>query len=369
MKAKKNVYIIPSTESEVTSMQFPDDVVLREVEKKFKEQFEKRFPSASFDFKKVGSSESLNWYVGIACEYQDSVRAEIVVPEIYAKAWSALKDKGEGKYCLVVLPAGKMTYFVIGKNEPLIINEFDFDISAISNEQLAKSSDITQQDFRRITFPAAEIEKTLIAGDMPSEKLEAFKYPEVVKVNPENYSGSLNLNSRFSMRKKKTWNNLLLQIPIIGREIVSLAIVFLLYFSWLFPAKSAVLYVMHLFDENNTELQANIEELRESKAKVQDVINESKKQQDLIKQWESVAKNIKKIDLVALSNTILKNSNVMDVRMDESSISITLTANSSGEVDSYMKMLIDSGFFKGFSAPERKKGTSIYMLRGEVNEG
>jgi hypothetical protein len=222
-------------------------------------------------------------------------------------------------------------------------------------------------DFRRITFPALEVEKTLIVGSIPPEKLKAFVSPEVVTVDPNNYDDSLNLNPKYSVRNKFSFSKLMLKLPVLGRKAIVLASIFLLYFSWLFPIRSVILYGKHLFDENNAQLQENIAELQTTKQKIQGVIDELRKQQELVKQWQQAAQSVKKVDVVAVLSVIYKNPNVQGVRMENNSISIDVTANSPDEIDSYVKMLVDSGYFKGFNAPQRKKGTIIYTLVGDLN--
>jgi len=366
-KVKKEVYVLHTTLSEVVTLQYPDDIRYDEVEKKFESEFARRFATPAFDFKKVGSSENLNWYVGIGSEYSEAQRAEVVIPEVYAKAVVALKEYGENKYCLVVLPFDRMTYFVIGKTVPILVQSFDFRLNTISVDEIANNVEHIVNDFRRITFPALEVEKTLIIGSIPPEKLRAFVSPEVVTVDPNDYDDSLNLNPKYSVRNKFSFNKLILKLPVVGRKAIVLASIFLLYFSWLFPTRSLILYGKHIFDENNTQLQANIEELQATKQKIQGVIDELRKQQELVKQWQQAAQSVKKVDVVAVLSVIYKNPNVQEVRMENNSISIDVTANSPAEIDSYVKMLIDSGYFKGFNAPQRKKGATIYTLVGDLN--
>jgi hypothetical protein len=367
-KVKKEVYVLPTTLSEVVTLQYPDDIRYEEVEKKFESEFARRFATPAFDFKKVGSSENLNWYVGIGSEYSEAHRAEVVVPEVYANAVVALKEYGDDKYCLVVLPFDRMTYFIIGKTVPILVQSFDFGLNSMSVEEIANNVEHIIDDFRRITFPALEVEKTLIvSGNIMPEKLRAFVSPEVVTVDPNDYDDSLNLNPKHSVRNKFSFNKLVLKLPVVGRKAIVLASIFLLYFSWLFPARSLVLYGKHIFDENNTQLQANIAELQTTKQKIQGAIDELRKQQELVKQWQQAAQSVKKVDVVAVLSVIYKNPNVQGVRMENNSISIDVTANSPSEIDSYVKMLIDSGYFKGFNAPQRKKGTTIYNLVGDLN--
>lgn len=361
LKRNSDIYLIPSDFSSVSTDQYPVESTLQEVAKKLQLNFNK-YSSLSFDFMKVAEDDSLRWYVSIASDYLNAARAKVVVSEVYAKMWVAFQRYPE-KYILVLYAEQSRIHVGVGKGELLYYREFSTKVDSLDLAEMKSLVSTVISKFTELSYPAIEIEKSCIIEQISPDLLRAFPYPEVIEADGAYYNGKLNLNITKQHRKKVTWNNFSLVLPIAGRYVLSFIITFSLFFSFFFPANSVLNYAKGLFTQKNTVLEKNIEDIRAEKTKLYDVINQLKKEQEMVNSWEEASKKIQRLNIVDLIK-VVNTPNVISINVTGNNITIQVRVNSTYEMDAYISRLINSGFFASLNAPERKAGSFDFVIQG-----
>ena len=364
-KRKGSIAFLSSKRSEIKTAIFPEGTQYREIEEKMRSM---QFVPSEFDFKKVGETEGLEWYLGIACAASDAYGAgDTVVPEVYAKMWVALHMQEEEGYYLVIVSEQNTFHVAIGKSDVLLYHIYKRAINNYNPDTFKTAvSDLIIQEFKRTTFPAVEIKRTLVIGDIPVQLLSVLPNPIAVTPDPNEYAGELNLNPKKHFRNRFTWDKFIASMPSIGRDLVAGAVAFLLALSWAFPVNAGIAYVTNLYRDNNKKIIENITEIQQAKEQLLKVLQKLKDEQKLVESWYKAAQSIKPIDWVKFSQLIYSQRGVESFGVDKDKVLIVVKANSPDVIDAYIKKLIDSGYFQYFEAPERKAGTNTYLLRGTL---
>ena len=362
-KRKGTIFLIPTSESLIQTLAFPEEMPLPEVEKKFASD---RFTPVEYDVKQVGQSEGLLWYLGIASTYSNAVRADTVVPKAYAEMWTALQSKEHTGYVMLIDVEDGYVHIAIGSEDVIMYNFFASDIKNFTVDNFKNQLEAVIQKFRMRTFSSVEIEKTIVIGNIPPQYFAVMRNPEAVIVNPAEYAGDLNLNPKRQFRRKFSGRRLIYSLPNIGRKVLAEAVAFLLALSWAFPVSAGINYVSKLYKDNNLKIQENIREIRTARNKIETVINQLKEEENLVENWNKAAQSIRKIDYVKFSKLIESGPNVQSFGIDGDKVVIVLKASSPDTVDAFMQKLMASGFFTSFEAPVRKNGTAIYVLHGTL---
>ncbi len=364
-KRKGSIAFLSSKRSEIKTAIFPEGTQYKEIEEKMRSM---QFVPSEFDFKKVGETEGLEWYLGIACAASDAYGAgDTVVPAVYAKMWVALHMQEEEGYYLIIVSEQNTFHVAIGKRDILLYHIYKRSINNYNPKTFkAAVSDLIVQEFRRTTFPAVEIKKSLVVGNVPVQILSVLPNPVSVTAGPKEYSGSLNLSPKRHFRNRFTWDKFISSMPVIGREIVAVSVAFLFALSWAFPVNAGIAYVTNLYRDNNKKIIANITEIQQAKKQLLKVLQKLKDEQNLVESWYKAAQSIKPIDWVKFSQLIYSQNGVESFGVDKDKVIIVVRANSPDIIDVYIKKLIDSGHFQYFEAPERRAGSNVYLLRGTL---
>ena len=360
---KRVITLIPSDRAEINTMQFPEGTRLKEISEKL---CTSRFTPAECDFKKVGQTEGMTWYLGITCNATDAFAGSIVVPEAYAKMKVALDKQEEEGYYLLVVPEEMNFHIAVGKKDVLYYYLIGRNIKNYTLDTLREVINNVIQQFKLFTFPAIEIKKTLILGDVPVALLPAFPLPIRINVDPSEYAGELNLSPKHHYKDRFSWEKLIVSLPMVERNVVVMSAVFLLALSWVFPVNAGISYVNKLYEENNQKIIQNIAEIQGSKNKLLKVLKQLKDEEALVESWNKAAQSIKPIDYVKFSRLVTYYSGVESFGLDKDKVVIVARASSPDVIDAYMKKLIGSGYFKSFEAPQRKAGENTYLLRGTL---
>jgi len=371
--SNKSVKIIEHSETDVfTCKKYPVTIPLSKVSADFQNQYGSR----AYDFKLVAKNEFESWFIVIAAnkKYENS-KEELVVPIDYAIMHSLAQKTGSA---LVVIPYDTSTMIGVVKDKEVVyVQEIQFSIYAqekLNGVEIAISSIL--DEIRQSKIVPSMVYIANPTYPVPNYIISMFNNmdinPDVIPpgtIDIEQYNGDLSLNSKYAFRNRKSITTFLFSMAQNRRKIVSTALAMITMFMWVyFPASEVIRIIDTSYTSTSAEIQQTILQIQQQKQIFKDTLQNIENKKSMVENYNASFKKINNPDLTPIIKVILSNPNVTSISYSGGTFTITFTANSTADIDSYFKTLLQSGYFSVLQPVVRTSKPSTYSIQVVINK-